>query len=338
MTSRSDGGIAFALGGLGGLNAHGVGFLEAARALNVEPSIVSCTGGMITWVADWLEGKPLLPCLEEHLRLGTRFAPQFHWMNTLWIAAFGDPGSVRPAVWEYWRRWMKPMDWQDVNGLVDRLWPAQVLVPRRSQEEQARTAAVMNATNIPVVFNSFQPATGREYLHVNPAAAAFLGVKTGRLGDGNKYLPIDERAVRGALWLYFYGLDDDSNPDGLVDGTYRRQFVVSELHACDRIYIARPFNNRWKDRLPQNYFEIQDYSTDLWFTSAWQAELAGIRQINRLLADGKLKGGDFHPVDLVEIEVARQYGFFDYGGYGQEEREVFETAFRTAYRKLTATA
>ena len=141
--------------------------------------------------------------------------------------------------------------------------------------------------------------------------------------------------MRGALWLYFYGLDDETNPDGLVDGTYRRQYVVSELHSCDRIYVARPLNNRWRERLPQNYFEIQDYSTDVWFSSAYQAELAGIRQINRLLKDGKLKSGGFHPVELIEVEVTRQYGFFD---YGQEEREVFETAFRTAYRKLTTTA
>ncbi|MEI6558318.1 MAG: hypothetical protein WCO00_07900 [Rhodospirillaceae bacterium] len=335
MKTRTDGGVAFALGGLGGLNAHGVGFLEAARALNVEPTIISCTGGMITWVADWLEGKPLLPRLEEHLRLGTRFAPPFHWMNTLWIAAFGDPTSFRPAVWEYWRRWMKPMDRPDARGLLDRLWPAQVLVPRRSTEELSHTAAVINASPVPVVFNSFQPAAAREYLHVNRAAAEFLGVTTGEIGSTAKYLPVDERAVRGALWLYFYGLDDDANPDGLIDGTYRRQFVVSELHRCDRIYIARPLNNRWAERLPQNYFEIQDYSTDLWFTSAYHAELAGIRQINRLLSGGKLRSGDFHPVDLVEVEVLRQYGFFD---FGQEEREVFETAFRAAYRTLTATA
>ncbi len=332
MKTRTDGGIAFALGGLGGLNAHGVGFLEAARALNVEPSIISCTGGMITWVADWLEGKPLLPCLEEHLRVGTRFAPPFHWMNTLWIAAFGDPTSFRPAVWEYWRRWMRPVEWPDVSSLLDRMLPAQVFVPRRSGEELARTAVVMNASTIPLVFNSFQPASGREYLHVNPAAADFLGVKTGKVGGPSKYLPIDQGAVRGALWLYFYGLDDESNPDGLVDGTYRRQYIVRELHLCDRIYITRPYNSRWSERVPQNYFEIQDYSTDLWFTGAYQAELAGLRQINSLLKDGKLNGGEFHPVDLVEVEVARQYGFFD---YVQEELEVFESAFRTAYHQLT---
>ena len=193
MKTRTGGGIAFALGGLGGLNAHGVGFLEAARALNVEPSIISCTGGMITWVADWIEGKPLQPRLEEHLRLGTPFAPPFHWMNTLWIAAFGDPASFRPAIWEYWRRWMKPMDWPDAHSFMDRLWPAQVLVPHRSSDELNHTARVINASAIPVVFNSFQPASSREYLHINRAAAEFLGVETGEIGGASKYLPVDER-------------------------------------------------------------------------------------------------------------------------------------------------
>ena len=48
--------IAFALGGLAGANAHGMGFLSAARKLGVEPDIVSCTSGMIYWYWRWLEG------------------------------------------------------------------------------------------------------------------------------------------------------------------------------------------------------------------------------------------------------------------------------------------
>jgi len=332
MTTRTEGRIAFALGGLGGINAHGVGFLEAARALNVEPSFITCTSGMIPWVADWLEGKPLLPGLEEQLRQGARFPPPFHWMHTLWIAAFGAPASVRPAVWEYWTRWMKPFDRPDPKSLLDRLWPAQVYVPRHSPEDLARIARVINASTIPVAFNSFHPASDREYLMLNPAARDVLGVKFGTIGGATKYLPVDERTVRGAQWLYFYGLDEAANPDGLVDGSYHRQFIVSELHDCDRIYIARPRNRRWEDRLPQNYFEVQDFTTEQWFGSAYNAELAGIRQINRLLARRKLKGDDFHHVDLIEVEVPRQYGFFH--GF-VDERDVFEEAFRTAYRELT---
>ena len=79
---------------------------------------------------------------------------------------------------------MKPMDWPDAHSFMDRLWPAQVLVPHRSSDELNHTARVIDTSAIPVVFNSFQPASGR------------------------------------------------------------------------------PLNNRWLDRLPHNYFEIQDYSTD----------------------------------------------------------------------------
>jgi hypothetical protein len=53
--------VAFALGGLGGFNGHGVGFLQAARELGVKPAIITCTSGMIGWTAEWLDNQDLLP-------------------------------------------------------------------------------------------------------------------------------------------------------------------------------------------------------------------------------------------------------------------------------------
>lgn len=38
---------AFALGGLGGNNAHTVGFLAAANEMKVVPDAISCTSGPI---------------------------------------------------------------------------------------------------------------------------------------------------------------------------------------------------------------------------------------------------------------------------------------------------
>jgi hypothetical protein len=38
--------IAFALAGLGGFNAHGAGFLTAARELGVSPDVVTATSGL----------------------------------------------------------------------------------------------------------------------------------------------------------------------------------------------------------------------------------------------------------------------------------------------------
>ena len=48
--------LAFALAGLGGFNAHGAGFLQAARDNKVEPDLVTATSGQIVVLAAYLKG------------------------------------------------------------------------------------------------------------------------------------------------------------------------------------------------------------------------------------------------------------------------------------------
>ena len=48
--------LAFALAGLGGFNAHGAGFLQAARDNNIEPDLVTATSGQIVVLAAYLKG------------------------------------------------------------------------------------------------------------------------------------------------------------------------------------------------------------------------------------------------------------------------------------------
>jgi hypothetical protein len=67
--------IGFALGGLGGFNGYGVGFLQAARTLGVKPAIITCTSGMIAWVARWLDGEDLEPLLLAQIQESTKFPP-----------------------------------------------------------------------------------------------------------------------------------------------------------------------------------------------------------------------------------------------------------------------
>ena len=55
MTANGQRSIAFALGGIGGSNAHGVGFLHAAAKEGIRPTYLSCTSGMIYWTWRWLE-------------------------------------------------------------------------------------------------------------------------------------------------------------------------------------------------------------------------------------------------------------------------------------------
>ena len=86
--------MAFALAGLGGFNAHGAGFLQAARDNQVEPDLVTATSGQIVVLAAYLRGEPDLKnglidkSIEEN-----PFAP-------LQIALLGYPGVFEPAVAE----------------------------------------------------------------------------------------------------------------------------------------------------------------------------------------------------------------------------------------------
>ncbi|HEV7370779.1 hypothetical protein [Arenibaculum sp.] len=343
MPAPPKGKRAFAFGGLGGFNAHGVGFLEAARELDVRPSIITCTSGMIDWVARWLDGEELLPLLRQQIQRSNKFPVPLDWMNSLWISWFGDPGIFRPAVPEYWRRWMTPFapdgaqagDEQHrrklAKAFLDRMFPAQLYVPQRGRADVERIARAMNRSEIPVVFNSFHPATGLGYLHVNEAGRDFLGVEYGEAGGGDKYLPIDADAVTAALWLYFYGFEHADNPRGLVDGAYNRQFIIRELYMVDRIYAVRPINTRWIGTLPANYFEIQDFTTELWFNSAYAAETGQMALINRLIDEGKLLDDRFRRVDLTEIQVERQYGYFD---FFVEEMAVYERSHRQSLETL----
>src|SRR3974390_1066211 len=80
--------IGFALGGLGGFNAFGCGFLQAARQLTVTPDIITCTSGMIGWLAKWLDGEDLESLILKQYQEDTRFPPSLDWLNTLSMIAW----------------------------------------------------------------------------------------------------------------------------------------------------------------------------------------------------------------------------------------------------------
>lgn len=335
--------IAFALGGLQGFNGHGIGFLDAARELEVEPSVISCTGSMIGWVATWLEGRELLPLLAEAMERESRH-PQAEWLGRVWRAASGISGPLRPAVEEYWRRWLTPPaaagdGAHDVlspaSGLakafLDRLMPAQILSPQPSPEESERIAAAINASRVPVVFNSFQPQTGRDFLHVNPAAAEFLQVEPQPLASDAKFKTVSPEAVAAAQWLHQYGFDERSNQHGLISGTYHRQFIIAELHMVNRIYAVRPINTRWIGELPANWFEMRDFTRRLWFNGAYYAETARMRLVNRLVETGRLSDELFRRIELIEVQVEEPYEDF---GHAAEEHALYRRAAERAREVL----
>lgn len=82
---------AFALAGLGGFNAHGAGFLQAARDNDYWPDLVTATSGQILVLADYLAREPDLRRGLIDRNLARSPAAQLN------IAWFGYPGVFAPA-------------------------------------------------------------------------------------------------------------------------------------------------------------------------------------------------------------------------------------------------
>jgi hypothetical protein len=131
--------------------------------LKVTPDIITCTSGMIDWLAKWLDGEDLEPLILQKCEQDTRFPPSLDWLNMLSVASFGSSGICRPALLEYWARWLTPMTTREelLEQLLDRLVPAQVWAPVRGHEDLERIAYVLNKSFIPVAFNTLHTNSER---------------------------------------------------------------------------------------------------------------------------------------------------------------------------------
>lgn len=330
--------VAFALAGLGGLNAHGAGFLDTARAWGVAPDLVTATSGQILVLSAWLQGLDL----RQQLISADRLRDQTSQLRTL---MFGYPGVFRPAYAEALARFVAWPDWRDgpFNVLADRLLPAQQYVPVRSEADFAQAAATLNGTSIGVVFNTYDPESGTGLLYGNDAARALLPSEKSianthaaqaRQSAAKRDLryasdvaaeralhPITPEAIKAALWLSLYGFT--RLPQGQMDGAYHRASIISELHGFDRVFAVRPLANGWRGETPQNWFEVQDWTTEMWFSVGYKAEVDALKRINDLIAAGVITDPKYRRVDLVEIQPETPAGYFN---YFVERGEVYENA------------
>lgn len=339
-------GDAFALAGLGGFNAHGAGFLAAARDHAVTPDLITATSGQILVVADWLQGADLKTSLVDPLLARDPLAQ-------LATVIFGDKGIFKPAYQQAFERlWSPPPAKRSLfDDLADRLLPAQAYVTTRTAAFFEETAAALNAPQsfggpqIGVVFNTYEPRTGEGRLYGNDRARELLTKATSlpplkAPADGTKLqaapeapvLPITAEALRSALWLSLYGFE--GMPGGQMDGAYLRSCIVSELHDFDRLFIARPLAQGWrKPDQPRNWFEVQDWQCEMWFSVAYKAELDALMRINQLIEQGYLQSTDFKRVEVHEIEPETPAGYFH---YFVERDSVFDAARAQASALFTS--
>ncbi|MES1150173.1 MAG: hypothetical protein ABUL53_13425, partial [Bradyrhizobium guangdongense] len=88
--------------------------------------------------------------------------------------------------------------------------------------------------------------------------------------------------------------------------------------------VCRPLANGWrKQLLPRNYFDVQDWNTEMWFSVGYKAEADAMKRINALIESGALQDPRFKLVDLLEIEPDTPAGYFN---YFIERDAVFELA------------
>ena len=328
--------LAFALAGLGGFNAHGAGFLQAARDNCVEPDLVTATSGQIIVLAAYLRGEPNLKAglIDKEMERDP--------LAQLRIALTGYRGVFEPAFWEAAKRiltppWFKP----DLNFFADKFLPAQVYKPARTAETIAALAQTFNDSQVGVVFNTFDPETGNGLLYGNDAARNRMPTETsiGIVPDQQSrdpkiaktrvaeqaILPITEAAISSALWLSLYGFDPVAMPQRQMDGAYHRSCILSELHAFDRVIVCRPLANGWRDEdWPKSYFDVQDWNTEMWFSVGYKAEADAMKRINALIQRGAIAPeSGFKEVDLLEVEPTTPAGYFN---YFVERDSVYEDA------------
>src|SRR4051812_18985052 len=252
---------AFALAGLGGFNAHGAGFLAAAKAWDIQPEPVTATSGQILVLADWLHGDAdLNKSLVSPGRDGNPVAQ----LQTL---LFGYPGVFKPAYQQTLARFASWPNFREspLDIFADRFLPAQQYVPDRPEASFQAVADTFNTSAIGVLFNSYDLAQGKGVLYGNDVARQVMPKTkavpsrhaTSLTGSPHRHdrryapdvsaeteiLAIDAEAVKSALWLSLYGFQN--MPHGRMDGAYHRSCIVSELHGYDRIFVARPLANAW---------------------------------------------------------------------------------------------
>jgi hypothetical protein len=318
--------VAFALGGLAGNNAYGAGFLQAALEHGIRPDLISCSSGQIFWVYRFLlADQPGAESLEETLAEDIAAAEPFHQPDAdlVHLAFHGKPGAFRLASYEIALDTYKNMlsafvdmahNWGRTFYLKQFLGtlPARTMVPLFSDSFFAGISEVLNASDMAIMFNSYEPRQGIEFVHLNRAARRRLGLEPGSnksYRDRTIYKEITPQYVRDGLWLYQYGFAEGFTA---IDGAYYRQIILSELADADRIFVVRPINHKWLGELPTSMLALEDMKTEISFDGAYHGERDKILLVNEWLRKGTLDPTKYHKIELVELEIETQESFFDY--------------------------
>lgn len=336
--------IAFALGGLAGNNAHGAGFLQAAMDFDLKPDLISCTSGQILWVYRYLKEREAKKDLKTILGADIDESTPFknNGMDLMYMAFFGKGDVFKPAYLEYLSDYsenfknlavkasMAPSSIKPIPEMLG-LLPARELVPEFPVDFFKSIAKAFTDSSTGIIFNSYEPVTGTETVYLNDSASEKIKVKYGeknKYRSRTRYEKISSEAVKSGLWIYQYGFEPGTRE---IDGAYYRQIMLSELVHADLIFVARPINHRWLGTLPSSKTSLEDLKTEISFNGTYTGERDKIQLINKLVAQGSLDSGKYKHIDIEEIEMQTQEGFFD---YIFEEMSMFDNSRRQSMEAI----
>jgi len=355
---------AFALGGYAGHNYHGAGFLQAAIESNIKPGLISCTSGQIYWVWNYLLARRHALQDQEHAQ-GAEDLRQLAEVN---LASGPRPDNAPPAefikdmqvaFFDYLSKAanLPPIygtSLETVGASIQARWvnfwlsiiPAHLLDRAVPDQLCRRIADDFNAVeDIGIVFNSYDPGNGREFVHMNPRAEQILRREPGQVSSFRRsdahdsrhhhvtqYQPINQQSVKNALWIYEYGFHEEK----IIDGAYFRQIMLGELTRARTIYVARPVNQSWLAVLPTSYGDKETLKTELFFNSAYHGELFRINMMNYLIDHNRLtqeaiREHDYHHVEIIEVPITVQRGI---ASFLAEDMDVFDQACKDSKSKF----
>jgi len=239
------------------------------------------------------------------------------------------------------RAWKKLL--RHPGRAFDLTMPAKIWSAEFPEEHLEAIAASFNAASFPILFNSFDPQHGVEFLHMNDAAFEMRerSVVFSSVRDHPRKRralpevicePITPHAVGDALWLKEYGFKSEHGKQARIDGAYVRQFILTELCEADLIYVARPQRYNWKGHLPRNVFEMKDFEIELWLNGSYAQQIHHIDFINRLVKKGmETRAGRLTATRVIPVEPKERRGFF---GYFVEDLRMFDAAVELGHKHL----
>lgn len=296
--------LAFAIQGIGGMNAFAAGVLQELRCNGIEPELISATSGAIYSTYLYLDPNPkaIHEYYEEFTEEERDLIPdELQFMRNVTL---GVPGKFRPIY--PMERFVENSPFLEPKQWFNFLFPAKVFRPTYPDAFYENMANRFSASSIGIIINAYHYKKDKAILYLNEAA---IRKTTLELGETKDYIikEMSPEGVRNCLQLLQYG-----DNKGEYDGAYQFNPVIGPLKKAKKIILITVEPIEQSLNKIENYFDIQDFLLKMLFKNALYSELRNIRLINKLIEEGIVTHKRYHPIDIDIIQPSTYRGYFDY--------------------------